>query len=334
MQAFFRNPEIKRSLLWQILLYAGLLLLTAAAESRALPYTAAAGLLFILLHYAITYRRYQKIRQLSEELEAVLHRGAEINFESFEEGELSILSSELKKIIGTLYEQGEQLKNDKLFLSDSLADISHQLRTPLTTIHLLLDKLGRPDLSAGEKHKISGELYRQCERIDWLVNVLLKISKIDAGTIRFSKERISLRDLLAKSLEPLALRLDLNNISLDLNCQGFIEIDSGWTAEALGNILKNCSEQMRDGGVLHIDAFENPLYSEIRIRDEGPGIAPEDLPHVFERFYKGKNSSSNSVGIGLALARMIVRAQNGSIKAENHPEGGALFTLRFYKSVI
>ena len=171
-------------------------------------------------------------------------------------------------------------------------------------------------------------------RIDWLIVALLKISKLDAGTAHFQAEEVALADLVAKAVSPVLIPIELKEQTLEISAEGSFVGDLSWTSEALGNIVKNCMEHTPTGGRIEIAARETPLYAEITVSDSGNGIDADDLPHVFERFYKGKNSSGNSFGIGLALARMIVTSQNGTLKAENKPGGGAKFTMRFYKGAV
>lgn len=172
--------------------------------------------------------------------------------------------------------------------------------------------------------------------VDWLVNALLKISKIDAGTAVFVKERVDASELVEKAIGPLGIPMELREQTVvkEIEDQAGFLGDAAWSTEALGNVLKNCMEHTGQGGTLWIRVGENHLYTEFVIEDNGPGIDSEDLPHLFERFYKGKGAADSNVGIGLALARMIVCAQNGTLKAENRAEGGARFTMRFYKGVV
>lgn len=285
------------------------------------------------VHFWSTHKRYQRIQELSVDINRILHEDVHISFEKYEEGELAILESEVQKMVVRLREQQHQLLEDKKYLADSIADISHQIRTPLTSINLLLSFLSEPDITEEKRQKTIRELYELLSRIDWLITTLLKISKLDAGTIQLKKEKISMNALIQESVEPLLIPIELRGQELNIEAQGQFVGDVNWTSEAIGNIVKNCMEHTPEGGGLRIQANENTLYREIRIEDTGSGIAPEDLPHIFERFYKGKNSSDKSFGVGLALARGIVSAQNGTIKVENKQHGGAKFTIRFYKEL-
>ena len=271
--------------------------------------------------------------ELSDSIDAILSGAESIDLSAYTEGELGILQSELKKLTVLLRGQTNELKKDKQLLADSIADISHQIRTPLTAMNLLLAALNEPDTGEAKRAELVSELNRQLSRIDRLVSALLKLARLDADAVRMNKRELPLEELVADALEPIAIQMELREQTASVNASGSINCDPSWTAEALTNIIKNCSEHMGPG-TLTIRAEENPLYSEIVIKDEGPGVSKEDLPHIFERFYKGGNSVENSVGIGLALCRSIIVKQNGTVKAENTPEGGAVFTVRIYKETV
>lgn len=293
-------------------------------------------LIFDLAHFISTFKRYKHIAELSHEIDKILHDSSKFDLNHFAEGELSILHSEIYKMTVRLREQADALKKDKTYLADSIADISHQIRTPLTSINLIANFLTDEDLSDERRISLAKDLLRLLSRIDWLISTLLKISKLDAGTVKFAKNPVKVTGLIRKAAEPLAIPMDLRNQKLVVKAKGnehFIG-DLPWTAEAVENVLKNCMEHTPHGGTITIEVKETPIYTELVITDTGTGIAPEDLPHLFERFYKGKNSKNNNVGIGLALSRMIVAAQNGTIKVENCKNGGACFTMRFYKCTV
>ncbi len=329
-----RNPEVYRAVVLQLILTAAALIVTWLLAPQMLLFTLLLCALFILLHLAVTHRRYQRIAALSAELDRILHDENSDIIHECAEGELAILQSELHKMTVRLREQQMQLQADRVYLADSLADVSHQLRTPLTAIHLIVTRLSKPDLSSEIRTKLLRDLKMLLSRVDWLITALLKISKLDAGAVQFHAETLALSDLLRRAAEPVLVPLELRGIRLDIRTEGECTCDAAWTCEALGNILKNCMEHTPPDGCITVEAQENPLYTQIRISDTGTGIAAEDLPHIFERFYKGKHSDDTSYGIGLALSRMIVTAQNGTIKAENAKDGGAVFTIRFYKSTV
>ena len=300
--------------------------------------TAICLLLLCILFYGVFLGaaawRYRRIRTMGEEIDRILHGGTQIFLDSCQEGELGILESEIQKMTVRLREQHQSLLEEKVHLADSLADISHQIRTPLTSINLLVQLLGEENQSPQRKTQLLRELRSLLARIDWLITVLLKMSKLDAGVVQLKQEKIPLESLLHKAAEPLLVPMELRDIAFYTESQGYFYGDMEWTCEALGNVLKNCMEHTPAGGEIRITAQENPLYTQIVVGDNGPGIAPEDLPHIFQRFYRGKNASGSGFGVGLALARTIVISQNGTIKAENNPKGGARFTIRFYKGAV
>ena len=233
-----------------------------------------------------------------------------------------------------LTEAAEVSKADKVFLADSLADISHQLRTPLTAMNLTVTMLRNEDLTDEKWMELTGDLRNLLTRVDWLVETLLKISKLDAGTVKLLKEPVTVRDLISRSVVPFEIPMDLRNQKLVIHCDNEqFNGDLIWSAEALGNILKNCMEHTPEGGTITITALETALYTQIVVDDTGTGFDAKDIPHLFERFYRGSNASSNSYGIGLALARTIITSQNGTVMAANGKDG-AKFIIKFYKQVI
>ena len=179
------------------------------------------------------------------------------------------------------------------------------------------------------------ELKQRLTRIDWLVETLLKLSKIDAGTVAFRRDTVRAADLLRAALAPLEVAIELRGqvLSVTVGDETFTG-DLAWSAEAVGNLLKNCSEHTPAGGEISVTVRETALFCEILIHDSGVGFAKEEIPHLFDRFYRGSNASPESVGIGLSLARTVIAAQNGTLSASNAPCGGALFTVRFYKGVV
>ena len=329
-----KNKEVRGALLWQLSVSVIACPLCFLFDLRAGLTVVVLSLLLMLIFCIGTYKRYRRIASLAADVNHVLHGDSPIDFDNYSEGELSILHSEIYKMTVRLREQQQKLISDKEYLADSLADISHQIRTPLTSINLLVERLSASGLTDECRHQLTNELYGLLDRIDWLITTLLKISKLDAGTVQFNKDTVSLEMLINKSCAPLLIPIELRGQELIIRAEGNFYGDSAWTSEAVGNIVKNCMEHTPDGGKIEIEAAENALYSEIVIKDNGTGISPEDLPHIFERFYKGKDSDGKSFGIGLALSRMIVAGQKGTVKAENRKNTGAMFTLRFYKGTV
>lgn len=334
MTRLLKNKEVLRTLLLQVALAILADWACFCIDIRAGQITAVFSLLVILIGFISTWLRYRKIAALAEDIDRLLHKDLPISWENYSEGELGILQSEIYKMTVRLREQRLRLLKDKAYLADALADISHQIRTPLTSINLLVQMLSEPDIPGERKLQLTHELYGLLSRIDWLITTLLKISRLDAGTVQFKQEQITIKQLLQKACEPLLIPMDLRGQELAIQAAGQFIGDVAWTCEAVSNIVKNCMEHTPEGGCIQIEAAENPLYSQIVICDNGSGIDPEDIPHIFERFYKGKNADGNGFGVGLALARMIVTGQNGTIKAENSKSNGACFTLRFYKGAV
>ena len=297
---------------------------------------AAAALLFGGI-YVYKMRKYKKsLRRLSGEMDRILHGSGELVLGSYEEGEISILRDEIYKMTVRLREQSETLTEDKEALADSLADISHQIRTPLTTLNLMTARMMQEGDDPEQRKRILREMNRMLERIEWLITALLKISKLDAGAICLEPADISMEGFLKKVMEPFEIQMDLRDQRCRIEgAEGMtFTADEAWTLEAVRNVVKNSLEYTPDGKALEISCVNNPLYTEISVCDSGPGIDPADLPHLFDRFYKGKNAGSSSFGIGLALAQSIMSRQNGVIRAENRKEGGSRFRIRFYKQTI
>ncbi len=329
-----RNREFVKSFLLGCLLSAAACAAAFLWERRFGLLMAAVCLGFLGLFWLTSWQRYRRLRHLAEDINRVLHGDAQLRLEQYAEGELAILHSEIYKMTVRLRQQRQSLQEDKVYLAESLADISHQLRTPLTSINLLVSFLSDPELPQQRRLQVTRELYGLLSRIDWLITALLKLSRLDAGTVQLQSREISMEALLQKALAPLLVPMELREQTLRTQLSGSFCGDVAWTCEAITNVAKNCMEHTPMGGEISVTASENPLYREIVISDNGSGIAAEDLPHIFERFYKGKNSSDQSFGIGLALARRIVTAQNGTLKAESNPASGAKFTFRFYKGTV
>ena len=292
------------------------------------------ALVLVAIHYYFSIKRYQQIAQLSLSLDKVLHGNA-IQIDDQYEGELSILSDEISKMIIKLNEQTELLQKDKVRLTNAIADIFHQMRTPLTSINLSLTVLNDEHLSNDKALYYRRDIKKQLEKLHWLIETLLKMSKIDAKTAIFHRQELPAKDILTKAIEPFAIPMELKEQKCVLNCTNEkMFVDEQWTMEAFSNLIKNAMEHTPDGGIIQLNVSENPLYTEVIVQDNGEGIPEEDIPYMFERFYKGKNAKPESVGIGLAFARMIITAQNGTISVKNHPDGGACFTVRIYKQII
>jgi signal transduction histidine kinase len=285
---------------------------------------------FGTVFFFFTRARYRNLARISKRIDQMLHSADQLELSGFDEGELSILQSEITKMTLRIREQNDALKKDKRYLADSLADIAHQLRTPLTSANLILSFLAKnPD--ERERKTFVRELEGLLMQMDWLITSLLKLSRLDAGVVAFQSECVNVGTLMASALKPLAIPMDLRNIDVRITVpeDSTIRGDAGWLAEAAQNILKNCMENAEEHGKIEIICTDNALFTEITIRDNGAGFDNEDLPRLFDRFYRGKNASAAGYGIGLALCKMIVSEQGGTVTAKNHPQGGAVFALRF-----
>lgn len=297
-------------------------------------FLALAGAL-LAIFYASTRLRYRRIAQLSDYLKWVSDGHAPLDIRDHQEGELSVLKSELFKVTQRLSSQSEQLAREKLSLVNSISDISHQLKTPLTSMGVLTDLLEQEALPADRRRAFAQRVRSQLTRMEWLVTSLLKLSRLDAGAVAFQRIELPAARLVEQALEPLRIPLELREQRLRLQGEGraMVYADAKWTCEALVNVLKNCMEHTPPGGEIAVSYEENPIYASICISDTGEGILKEDLPYIFNRFYRGKNAGSDSVGIGLAMSRAIMVGQGGDIIVKSRPGEGSRFEFRFIKQV-
>lgn len=349
-----------RAFWWQIVAYLAATVACAAAAwalagVAAAIAAAAAGFALTVLFVGISLARYRQIARLAAEIDEVLHSGRAVDFSNCREGDLAVLESELSKLVARLARANADLETEKRALADALADVSHQIRTPLTAASLVVGKLERAD-DAAARRRVCRELESHVDRVSWLVTTLLKIAKLDAGALSFDTAPTRVRTVVERAVAPLAATFDLHDVVLriDVADESF-EGDARWTAEAVENVVKNCLEHTPAGGEVRVRASEDALAMRVVVEDSGPGIAPEDLPHVFERFYRGRRdaqvASSASLspgdagdasapsrlegfGIGLSLAQAIVSAQGGTLRASNRAEGGASFEITFPKLVV
>lgn len=278
-------------------------------------------------------KQKQKIENIITYIEEINKGNYNLKIEENTENELSNLSNELYKITVMLKEQTEKSNKDKQILQTSLEDISHQLKTPLTSISIMLDNIREnPQMDEHTRQEFIHEISRQVDWINWLVISLLKLSKLESGTAIFKAEKIDVKKLIDNVIKNLAIPLDIKqqkiNVSENKKDIYFIG-DYNWQLEALTNIVKNCIEHTPENQNIYIEYSQNNFYTKIIVRDEGCGIEAEDLKHIFERFYKGKNSSSNSVGIGLALAKSIIEKDNGYIICTSNVGKGSTFEIKY-----
>lgn len=286
----------------------------------------------IFIYY--TKKRYDTLNELNNYLSLICSGEYDLDIADNSEGEVSILKNNIYKVMILLRTKNELLEKDNTYLSDALADISHQLKTPLTSMMVMTDLLKTEKMVDKQREFIS-IIEAQLDKMKWLITNLLKMSKLDTDTVDFKKESFSCKNVLEQSIKPFLITLDLKSINYSADIEDFDVIgDSGWTIEAFENIIKNCIEHTDKNGELKIQTEKNLIFNSVIISDNGCGIAKEDLPHIFERFYHGKNSSSDSVGIGLALAKMIFEKENARISVTSEENKGTEFEVKFYKSII
>ncbi len=291
------------------------------------------ALSIILLYLKHEKVQNKEIKKIARCIEEINKKNYSINIDENSEDELSILKNELYKITIMLKEDAENSKKDKLKLKDSLSDISHQLKTPLTSINIMLDNiLDNPEMDSNTKEKFIQNIKREITNISSLVGEILKLSKFDASVIKFEEHQVFINDLVKSAISNVEMMAELKNINIEVNNQDNIKLvcDAKWQIEAITNILKNCIEHSKDDSTITIDIDSNKIYKQITIKDNGEGIDEKDLPHIFERFYKGKNSSKDSVGIGLALAKTIIEKDNGSIKVDSKKGKQTTFVIKYY----
>lgn len=286
----------------------------------------------IYLIYVITQEK--KIAEINEYIKQINNKNYILKIEENDNGELSKLRNELYKTTVLLKETAEISEKEKENLSTAIADISHQLKTPLTSIRIILDNIqDDPDMEKEVREDFLIEISKQIDWISSLVVALLKIAKFDAGTIKMENNEINAKNLIDNIVSNLAILMELKNIEIITNVdeKATFIADYKWQQEALTNILKNAIEHSKHNSRIYITVENTNLFLKIIIKDEGSGIDKEDLKHIFQRFYKTKNSSENSIGIGLPLAKAIIEQSNGYIKVETKYGEGTSFEVKYIK---
>lgn len=291
-------------------------------------------LLIILIFYLYDKNKSKKIKEITKMISKINNRQFDIDINDFNEGELSILKNEISKTTTMLRQVADNSVKDKLNLKDSLGDISHQLKTPLTSITIMIDNiLDNPDMDEKTRKKFLINIKREILNINFLVMSLLKLSKFDANVVKFNKESVYLKDIIIESIKNVSMIKELKNITIKVSGDDNIKLlcDFKWQVESITNILKNSIEHTSEYGTVEVNYSENKLYTRILIKDNGKGIDSGDLPHIFDRFYKGKNGSDDSFGIGLSLSKTIIEKEGGSITVKSTPKIGTIFTIKYLK---
>ncbi len=292
------------------------------------------SLAIILIIIIYNKKEKAKINKITNYLKELNNHQYSLAIEDNQEEDLSLLKNEIYKTAITLNEQTLLLKKDKESLKDSLSDISHQLKTPLTSINLMIDTLRHQDnLSSTERRELLNNIHRKITNTNFLVHSLLKLSKFDANTIEFNRQNNSLSKILKEVLDNLSTLSDLKNIKINIKGSKDISLycDYKWEVEALTNIIKNCIEHSNNSSKIDITYQKNDIFTKIIIQDNGHGISKKDLPHIFDRFYKAQNSSKDSIGIGLSLAKTIIEKDNGYITVDSVINKGTTFTIKYLK---
>ncbi len=294
--------------------------------------------LFSVLYMAIIFiylkQRDKKINQITQYINEIKNRKYDLNINENSEDELSNLKNELYKITIMLKEESEISRQDKEKIKMSVEDISHQLKTPLTSIMIMLDNLkDNPNMDEDTKQKFIFEISKQVDWINWLVISILKLSRLEADVVKFSNNKINVKKFIDEIIGNLEIPIEIKNqkISIEGDEDASFIGDYKWQQEAITNIIKNAIEHNKENGKITIKYKENVLFTKITIIDEGQGIAKEDLKHIFERFYKAQNSSDNSVGIGLSLAKNIIEKNNGMINCKSEIGNGTEFIVKYMK---
>ena len=300
----------------------------------AIIYILIYSLTIILIIIIYNKKEKAKINKITNYLKELNNHQYSLAIEDNQEEDLSLLKNEIYKTAITLNEKTLLLKKDKESLKDSLSDISHQLKTPLTSINLMIDTLRHQDnLSSTERRELLNNIHRKITNTNFLVHSLLKLSKFDANTIEFNRQNNSLSKILKDVLDNLSTLSDLKDIKINIKGSKDISLycDYKWEVEALTNIIKNCIEHSNNSSKIDITYQKNDIFTKIIIQDNGCGISKKDLPHIFDRFYKAQNSSKDSIGIGLSLAKTIIEKDNGYITVDSVINKGTTFTIKYLK---
>ena len=291
-------------------------------------------IILILAFLRFNSKKDKEINEITKYIEEINRKNYKLNIDEMSEDELSILKNEVYKTTIMLKEAAENSNKEKLQLKDSLSDISHQLKTPLTSILIILDNLiDDPDMDKEIREDFIRDIKMEITNISFFVQSILKLSKLDTNTVDFIEEKTYIKDIVDEVVKNLSTLCDLRNIKIITKYKENTKIicDFRWQVEAFSNIIKNCIEHSKDNSNILLEVDENNVYSQVVIKDNGTGIEKEDLPHIFERFYKGKNSSNESCGIGLSLAKSIIEKSNGNIYVESKVGKGSTFTIKYFR---
>ena len=285
--------------------------------------------ILIVINYYFIRKLYKKIKEIDYDVDKILQGNYEINILDYNEGSLSSLKNNIYKMTVKLRESNELILKEKNNLEELLEDISHQIKTPLTSMYMINDILQK-ETNSKVRQEFLDKNEKQINRIEWLVTSLLKLSRLDNGSVKLKKEMTNVDTMLTKAITPILPLIESKNIKVKHEKQNLkIKIDPDWTSEALLNIIKNACEHTKDS--VTITTSSNPLYTAIEVKDNGEGIDKKDLSHLFERFYRG-NHNKESIGIGLSMSKKIIELQNGTIEVKSHVGKGSTFIVKFFKN--
>lgn len=290
----------------------------------------------IIIFYTIFLIKYNQNTKkeallMQKYMDNILIDNYNIDFNTYDDNVLSSLKDDIYKMTIKLKNMADNSNKEKKYLSTTLSDISHQLKTPLTSLFVFNEILKQDNLDSKTRKEILEKSEKQLERIKWLITSLLKMSQLDSGSITLQKDKVNLQKLINESCEPFLISLDLKNVKLQINIdkKAFIICDKNWTIEAISNIVKNALEHVKENGTITIQSITNPIYLKLEIIDDGEGIKAEEINHIFERFYHG-NKNKDSIGIGLNMSKMIIEKQKGHIEVESKLNKGTKFSIYFY----
>ena len=289
------------------------------------------------VYYEVCFaKRRNRIIKLCDDIDRILHSDDVILFDEYKSGELCILSAEIHKMTIRLREQNAALRSEKQFAKEALEDISHQLRTPLTSVMMILGLMHSHDLTEQNRMEYLRDLYELLARMKWLIETMLSLSRIEADAVKFAANTVSCRELVRRSVDAVSVTAELKGVDIITNISGEPAFtgDMHYTSEALVNLLKNAIEHTPPEGTVTITASDNNISANITITDTGEGIPENELPHIFKRFYRSSEYTKNGYGIGLAFAKKVIKSQDGTLKASNRKPNGAVFDIRFYKKTV
>jgi len=296
-------------------------------------------LLFLIVVYVFTYRRlhkvYSEVEEISEMMSEMMEGKEDLPEEQYKEGAVGVLYTNFYKVVGILKENRNRELNEKIFLRDIISDISHQLKTPLASLNVFIDLLLENKIDDDAKRKqVLSEAANQLSRMEWMVLSMLKLARIEAGAIQFDKESILVKPILMQAVEGVQFLVQKRNQTILLECNDSAEMlcDGEWLTEAIINLLKNASDYSGEGKRIWLEVEHTNVYTRIYVKDEGVGIAEEELPNIFKRFYRvHQEVNPNSVGIGLSLTKSIVEGMGGSIRVQSEEGKYTWFILTFVK---